>query len=72
MERKSVLSISNKITLYKQVLKPVWTCKAFNFGLVPMKVISESFNDSRIRYIRDDNLHYDLKIKTIIKLLENL
>jgi hypothetical protein len=69
MGRYSALSVYNKLMLYKQVLKPIWT-----YGLQLWGCTSQSNRNiiQRFRgivnapwYIRNDNLHKDLDMETV-------
>jgi hypothetical protein len=74
MGRKSVLSIHNKLMLYKQLLKPMWT-----YG-IQLRGYTEQSNIDIIRrlqnkvlrnivdapwYIRNTDLHRDLKMEMV-------
>ena len=74
MGRYSALSVYNKLMLYQQVLKPVWT-----YGIQLLCCTSQSnrniiqrFQYRVLRgivvapwYIRNDNLHKDLGVETV-------
>jgi hypothetical protein len=72
--RNSELSIDNKLLVYRQVLKPVWTYGIQLWGCTKQtnaKII-QSFQNKVLRcivnapwYIRNDNLHKDLKLETV-------
>jgi hypothetical protein len=72
--RHSELSIHNKILLYKQVLKPVWTYGAQLWGCTKksnIKII-QTFQNKVLRciinaprYIRNQDIHKDLKIASV-------
>jgi hypothetical protein len=72
--RKSQLSVYNKLLLYKEVLKPIWTygiqlwrCAAtsnINKIQIFQKKVLRGIVDAPW-YYRNDRLHRDLKIPTI-------
>lgn len=72
--RKSELEISNKLLLYKQVLKPVWMYGLQLWGCTKktnVKVI-QAFQNKVLRsivdapwYVRNDDLHRDLKMDMV-------
>lgn len=72
--RNSNLSIENKLLLYKQVLKPIWTYGIQLWGCTcaSNRLIIERFQNKVLRgivnapwYIRNDDLHRDLQIETV-------
>lgn len=72
--RKSQLSVHNKLLLYKQILKPVWTYGAQLWGCAAKSNINkiQVFQNRVLRsivdapwYYRNDHLHRDLKIPTV-------
>lgn len=72
--RCSSLSVYNKLLLYRQVLKPVWTYGIQLWGCASQsnKNIIQRFQNKVLRgivdspwYIRNDNLHKDLGIPTV-------
>lgn len=72
--RKSKLSIHNKLLIYKQVLKPVWTYGLQLWGCARTTNIEpiQKFQNKVLRsivdapwYVRNADLHRDLKIPTI-------
>ena len=74
MGRYSDLSVYNKLMLYQQVLKPVWTCVIQFWGCTSQSksIIIERFQNSVLRgiveapwYVRNDNLHKDLDVETV-------
>ena len=74
--RHSSLSINNKLLLYKQVLKPVWTYGIQLWGCTkPSNVnIIQRFQNKVLReivnapwYLRNDNLHRDLEMEFVFK-----
>lgn len=77
--RKSGLEISNKLLLYKQVLKPVWMYGLQLWGCTKktnVKVI-QSFQNRVLRsivdapwYVRNDDLHRDLKMDMVINAIK--
>jgi len=74
MERRLALSIHNKLMLYKQILKPVWT-----YGIQIWGCMKQSNNDSIQRFqnkvlrnivdapwhIRNADLHRDLQMQMV-------
>lgn len=74
--RQSQLSIHNKLLLYKQVLKPIWTYGIQLWGCAKKSNINiiQTFQNKVLRcivdapwYVRNDNLHRDLKIELVIE-----
>jgi len=79
MGRRSALSIHNKLMLYKQILKPVWT-----FGIQLWGCKKQSNTDSIQRfqnkalrnivealwYIRNADLHRDLQMEMVTNVTE--
>jgi hypothetical protein len=74
MERRSALSTHNKLVLYKQILKPVWTYGIQLFGCRKPSnpAIIQRFQNKVLRnvidahwYVRNANLHRDLKIDMV-------
>jgi GTPase SAR1 family protein len=74
MRRKSDLSTYNKILLYKQILKPIWTYGIQLWGCTsPTNVsIIQRFQNKVLRnivdapwYIRNSDLHRDLEMVTV-------
>jgi hypothetical protein len=74
MGRYSALSVYNKLMLYQQVLKPVWTCGIQLWGCTGQsnRNIIQRFQNRVLRgivdapwYIRNDNLHKDLDVETV-------
>lgn len=72
--RRSVLSIHNKLLIYKQILKPVWTYGIQLWGCAAKNNIEiiQRFQNKALRcvvnapwYVRNSDLHRDLKIKTV-------
>jgi hypothetical protein len=72
--RKSQLSMHNKLLLYKQVLKPIWTYGIQLWGCAATNNINkiQIFQNKVLRgivdaswYYRNDHLHRDLKIPMI-------
>jgi len=72
--RKSMLSLENKLLIYKTILKPIWTygiplwCTASNFNIE----ILQRFENKAFRlnvnapwYILNTILHTDLQIPTV-------
>ena len=81
MGRYSALSVYNKLMLYQQVLKPVWTydiqlCSCTNRS---NRNIIQIFQNRALRgivdaswYIRNDNLHKDLNVGTVDTVIKNI
>ena len=73
MGRHSVLSVYNKLLLYKQVLKPIWTYGSQLWGCTQTNRNSiQSFQNKVLRnivnapwYVRNSNIHKDLSIETV-------
>jgi hypothetical protein len=72
--RHSELSIQNKLLLYQQVLKPIWTYGIQLWGCTKKSNIKmiQIFQNKVLRsivnapwYIRNDDLHRDLNIETV-------
>ena len=72
--RRSELSVHNKLLLYKQVLKPVWTYGVQLWGCTKKsnRRIIQMFQNKVLRcivnapwFIRNDDIHKDLNIATI-------
>jgi hypothetical protein len=72
--RKSQLSVHNKLLLYKQVLKPIWTYGIQLWGCAAASNIDKiQISQNKVLrdivdapcYYRNDHLHRDLKIPTI-------
>lgn len=78
--RNSELSIKNKLLLYRQILKPVWTYGIQLWGCTKktnVKII-QTFQNKALRcivnapwYIRNDDLHRDLKMDSISEVITN-
>jgi len=73
MGRYAALSVYNKLMLYQQVLKPVWTYGIQLWGCTSQsnRNIIQRFQNRVFRgivdapwYIRNDNLHKDLDLET--------
>jgi hypothetical protein len=74
LARKSQLSVHNKLLLYKQVLKPIWTYGIQIWGCaatsnidkiqIVQTMVLQGIVDAPW-YYRNDHLHRDLKIPTI-------
>lgn len=78
--RGSQLSISNKILLYKQILKPVWLYGAQLWGCTSKSnlQIIQRYQNKVLRgivdapwYIRNSDLHRDLKMDTVEQAISN-
>ena len=74
MGRYSALSVYNKLMLYQQVLKPVWTFGIRMCGCTSQsnRNIIQTFQNRALRgivdaprYIRNDNPHKDLDVETV-------
>jgi len=74
MGRGSVLSIRNKLTLCKQILKPVWTCGLQLWGCTKQSNtdIIQRFQNKVLKsivdapwYIRNADLHRDLQMEMV-------
>jgi len=73
--RQSELSILNKLLLYKQILKPIWTYGIQLWGCAKktnIKII-QTFQNKVLRsivnapwYIRNDNLHRQLRMELVV------
>lgn len=74
--RNSLLSTENKLLLYRQVLKPVWTYGIQLWGCTKksnVKII-QTFQNKVLRsivnapwYCRNDDIHRDLKMNTVFE-----
>ena len=74
MGRYSALSVYNKLMLYQQIFKPVWTYGIQLWGCASQsnRNIILRFQNRVLRgivnapwYIRNDNLHKDLDVETV-------
>ena len=74
MGRRSKLNIQNKITLYKAVIKPVWTYGIQLWGTASNSNIEiiQRFQSKTLRsllnapwYVTNETIHRDLKISTV-------
>jgi hypothetical protein len=74
--RKSTLCLHNKLVLYKQILKPIWTYGIQLWGCTKQSNIQiiQRFQNKVLRnifdapwYMRNSNLHGDLEIDTVDK-----
>uniref|UniRef100_A0A1B6CGK2 Reverse transcriptase domain-containing protein n=1 Tax=Clastoptera arizonana TaxID=38151 RepID=A0A1B6CGK2_9HEMI len=72
--RHSALSVHNKLLLYRQVLKPIWTYGIQLWGCTSQsnRMIIQRFQNKVLRaivnapwYIRNDNLHKDLDVEIV-------
>lgn len=72
--RKSQMSTHNKLLIYKQILKPIWTYGLQLWGCARSTNIApiQKFQNKVLRtivdapyYIRNANLHRDLNIPTV-------
>lgn len=77
--RKSQLSIENKLLLYKVVLKPIWTYGVQLWGTASHSNIEiiQRFQSKMLRIITDapwfvlnETLHHDLKIPTVKEVIK--
>ena len=75
MGRRSALSILNKLMLYKQILKPVWTYGIQLWGCTKQSNIAiiQRFQNKVLRnildatwYIRNADIHRDLQMETVM------
>lgn len=71
---KSKLSLSNKILIYKAVLKPIWTYGVSIWGTAAKSNLDilQRFQSKMLRlctnapyYVTNDTLHHDLRIPTV-------
>lgn len=78
--RYSELSLHNKLLIYKQILRPVWTYGIQLWGCTKKtnSKIIQTFQNKVLRsivnapwYIRNDDLHRDLKIETVSEVVKN-
>lgn len=78
--RKSKLTVHNKLLLYKQVLKPIWTYGVQLWGCTRPSNTSriQVFQNKVLRdivnapwYARNKNIHRDLKIETVEAEIKN-
>jgi len=74
MERRSALSIHNKLMLYKQILKPVWTYVMHLWGCTKQSNtdIIQRFQNNVLRnivdalwYMRNADLHRDFQMEMV-------
>jgi hypothetical protein len=74
MGRNSSLSLHNKLILYKQILKPIWTYGIQLWGCTKQrnKDIIQRFQNKVLRhtvnaprYIRNNDLHRDLQVDVV-------
>lgn len=81
MGRNSQLSIDNKLLLYQQVLKPIWTYGIQLWGCTKKTNLQmiQTFQNKVLRsitnapwYIRNDNLHRDLKIEYVNEIIKKI
>lgn len=77
--RYSALSTHNKLLIYKQVLKPVWTYGIQLWGCTKQSNIKiiQTFQNKVLRgivnapwYIRNEDLHRDLKMEYVDKVIQ--
>lgn len=77
--RSSELSIQNKILLYKQVLKPVWTYGIQLWGCTKKSNATpiQTFQNKVLRgivnapwYVRNSDLHRDLNIQPVVEVIQ--
>jgi hypothetical protein len=75
MGRRSALTTHNKLVLYKQILKPVWTYGIQLWGCTkPSNIaIIQIFQNKVLRaienapwYVRNADLHRDLKMEKVL------
>ena len=62
--RNSSLSLHNKLILYKQILKPIWTHGFQIRGYTKQSNIDiiQRFQNKAPRYVRDNSLHRDPQV----------
>jgi len=81
LSRNSLLSVHCKLTIYKQILKPVWMYGAQLWGCAKKSNIEviQRFQNKALRtfvnapwYIRNSDLHRDLKVLTITEEIRKL
>ena len=81
MGRYSAPSVYNKLMLYQQVLKPVWTYAIQLWGCTGQsnRNIIQRFQNRILRgivdaawYIRNDNLHKDLDVETVDSVIKSM
>jgi hypothetical protein len=73
LNRKSKLSLENKVIIYKHILKPIWTYGIESWGCSKPSItkILQSFQSKTLRisggpwYVSNQTLHEDLKIPLI-------
>ena len=79
MNRYSTLSVYNKLLLYQQVLKPVWTYGIQLWGCTSEnnRSIIQRCQNKILRgivnapwYVRNDNLHKDLNVETVNEVIK--
>lgn len=72
--KRSNLSVHNKLMLYKQILKPIWTYGIPIWGCAKNNIINiiQRFQNKVLRtilnapwYVRNSDIHRDLKINTV-------
>lgn len=77
--RNSELSVENKILLYNQILKPVWTYGIQLWGCTKKSnlQIIQTFQNKVLRgmvnapwYVRNEDLHRDLRIDSVAEVLK--
>ena len=76
LDRKSKLSLENKILIYKAILKPVWTYGIQLWGVAAKSNINiiQQFQSKVLRmvphapwYVRKEQIHSDLNINTVLE-----
>ena len=81
MGRFSTLTVSNKLLLYQQVLKPVWTYGIQLWGCTSAsnRSIIQKFQIKVLRgiidapwYVRNDDLHKDLDVETVNEVIRKI
>ena len=79
MNRYSTFSVYNKLLLYQQVLKPVWTYGIQLWGCTSEnnRSIIQRCQNKVLRgivdahwYVRNDNLHKDLNVETVNEIMK--
>lgn len=78
--KNSELTTQNKLLLYRQILKPVWTYGIQLWGCTKKTNVNiiQTFQNKVLRsivnapwYIRNDNLHRDLKMEYVREVIKN-
>jgi hypothetical protein len=81
MGRSSSLSVKNKILIYKQVLRPIWTYGFQLWGCACQtnNAIIQRFQNKVLRdivnapyYIKNENIHKDLNMETVDEIIKKM